>query len=133
MQSFQYKDEEGNDMIIVNKPKLGKIIEGPELEEFFKILKEKLDKGNKKLDFTLLKDRIKINKKDSNLMKGFIDYLLERFSENLIVEQQFKTGPSIRHRPLFFELDDNDDIVVKYTTLGKFNSFDNMLTNMSSL
>ena len=38
MQSFQYKNNEGNDMIIVNKPSLGKIIEGPELEEFFGIL-----------------------------------------------------------------------------------------------
>lgn len=133
MQSFQYKNNEGNDMIIVNKPSLGKIIEGPELEEFFGILKDKLDKGKEKIDFTLLTDRIKINKDDPHLMKELIDYLFKKFSENLIVEQEFKVGPSIRHRPLFFELDDNNDIIVKFTTLGKFNSFDSMLKCMRLL
>jgi len=133
MQSFQYKDNDGNDMIIVNKPSLGKVIDGHELEEFFGILKDKLDQGKEKIDFTLLKDRIKVNNYDPHLVKEFIDYLFKKFSENLIVEQLFEIGPSIRHRPLFFELDDNNDIIVKFTTFGKFNSFDSMLRCMRLL
>ena len=66
---------------------------------------------------------------DPETLERICYFLQNTFGQKIIVPQSMGTGPAIRHRPLFFELNSvNNTIKVKYTTFGYFNNFNTALS-----
>ena len=62
-----------------------------------------------------------------------VNLLRSKISEKIIVPQHMGTGPSIRHRPLYFGVSkDKKGIDLKFTELGDFNSIDVALNELQA-
>lgn len=63
-----------------------------------------------------------------------VNLLRSKISEKIIVPQHMGTGPSIRHRPLYFgSSKEKKGIKFKFTELGDFNSIDVALNELHSI
>jgi len=70
---------------------------------------------------------------DKDIMEKIIRICRNKISEKLIVPQKAEFGPSIRHRVMFFGPGSHDNsIIIKYTTLGDFNSIDTAINQLKS-
>ena len=72
--------------------------------------------------------------KDCNTsLQTLIPLLNQNITEKVIVPQDMGIGPAIRHRVFYFNFLENNQIEIKYTELGEFNSIDIALEYISDL
>lgn len=120
------------------RPEQGDIIDKESLDTLIPIIKNLIDKQDV---FSAIVDNISIinneiifeDVSDKDIIDKIKYLCQEKISEKLIVQQEMGYGPAIRHRPLYFGLGDKDNsLVVKYTTLGDFNSIDVAINQLKS-
>ena len=115
MLSFSYK--KGDEFVgLLHRPETGNYISKAELEKLKPCIERILN-----TTLSLKNDGFAMDEDFSSLID---------VSERVIVPQSMGNGPSIRHRPLYFE-DCNDMIKVKYTQFGDFNNFDKVIETLS--
>lgn len=65
---------------------------------------------------------------------NIVQVYYNKLTEQIIVPQNMDSGPSIRHRPLYFGIgEDKKSIIVKYTTFGDFNNFNVALSQLGRI
>ena len=70
---------------------------------------------------------------DGTLLDNIVLTLNKIITEKLIVNQIMGQGPDIRHRVFNFSTNLDNQIEIKYTELGDFNSIDNALKNILTI
>ncbi|VVU94413.1 hypothetical protein CPAV1605_135 [seawater metagenome] len=140
MQAIEYIHE-GQYIGILHQPNSGDQIKETELNNLIEIIKDKY-KSQKSFTELLEEEKEELNNLHNNnnelaftqntnpeTLESICYFLQSTFGQKIIVPQIMGSGPAIRHRPLFFELNsDNNTIIVKYTTFGDFNNFNKALS-----
>ena len=130
--------EDGQFVLLLVRPEDGDNLEIKDLNILVPIIKNLV---NQEKDFIANVDNISIinnelvfnDINDKDIMKKIIRICHNKISEKLIVPQEAEFGPSIRHRVMFFGPGSHDNsIIIKYTTLGDFNSIDTAINQLKS-
>ena len=138
LKSIAMKNSDGQYVGLLLRPEEGNFIDKEYLDSLISIIKNLIINQD---DFSANIDKISIadneiifdNIIDKNILDKIKNLCKEKISERLIVQQEMGNGPAIRHRPLYFELGNKDNsLVVKYTTLGEFNSIDVAINQLNS-
>ena len=142
MKPFQCKKENGEIFGLLVEPNKGDYLSENHLQILLKNIKNIFLKKKKSLDsetYNIL-DNLKTNEKgfqtdkDCNTsLQTLIQLLNQNITEKVIVPQDMGKGPAIRHRVFYFNLLENNQIEIKYTELGEFNSIDIALEYIKDL
>lgn len=133
MQAFEYRKD---DKIIglIHDPKTGDIIDDDNLKSLGTIIKNtfinyiseynNLTEEEKNLinSMTISDNSFNFSSTNDQQLCNIVIFFQKIYGEKIVVPQNMGTGPAIRHRPLYFEVN-NNSIIVKYTTFGDFNNF----------
>ncbi len=137
LKPFIMKDKEDQYVCLLLKPEEGSTLNKTNLDILVPMIKKLVENQNV---FNAIVDNISVinneivfNNIDSKDTIEKIKYLChQKMSEKLIVQQDMGSGPSIRHRPLYFGCGEKNSLVIKYTTLGEFNSIDVAINQLKS-
>ena len=79
-------------------------------------------------DISISNGAIIFNSSSVDNILSIVNICKKEISERVIVPQLCEQGPAIRHRPLYFGLNNDDNgIDIKFTELGNFNNFERAL------
>ena len=73
------------------------------------------------------------NTYNDNILQNFLLKLNKKITEQVIVPQDMGNGPYINHRVFYFKKNQDNNIEIKFTELGDFNSLDYALEYISNL
>lgn len=133
MQNFYVKDSNGKYILLAFKPEEGEYVKEKNIKKLIPIMKRHCNK-------------FIYNFNNINIYDGNIDFLHsnisdiyqilkicnDKISEKIIVCQYTSTGPAIRHRPLYFGLNNSKNgIEIKFTKLGDFNTIEKAIEYLS--
>ena len=142
MKSIQCKRENGEIFGLLVEPNKGEYLSEEHLQILLKNIKNIFSKQKQSVDsetYNIL-ETLKTNEKgfqtdkDCNTsLQTLIPLLNQNITEKVIVPQDMGIGPAIRHRVFYFNFLENNQIEIKYTELGEFNSIDIALEYISDL
>lgn len=142
MKSILCKNENGEVNGLVVNPHQGDYLSENHLQILLKNIKNIFSKKSHLLNseaYNILND-FKINEKgfqtekhNKEILQNVISLLNQNITEKVIVPQDMGRGPTIRHRVFYFNLLENNQIEIKYTELGDFNSIDIALEYITKL
>ena len=142
MKPIQCKKGNGEIFGLLVEPNKGDYLSKNHLQILLKNIKNIFSKEKQSLDsetYNIL-DNFKTNEKGfetdkdcKGILQNLIVLLNQNITEKVIVPQDMGTGPAIRHRVFYFNLLENNQIEIKYTELGEFNSIDIALEYISNL
>ena len=118
---------------LVLNPHDGKDISKENINKLVPIMEKYLSKESSILKDVVIEDGfLKLSSVSEEEIYKTVDLFRKKISERIIVPQVMGTGPTIRHRPLYFGISkDKKNIELKFTELGDFNSFDTALSELN--
>lgn len=130
MQSIQMKNSEGEYILLVLRPEEGNYLTDENLENLVPIMRKYCHNFDSCFDDIKISDgKIIFNNTSVDDIKNIIGICKNDISEKIIVPQYTDSGPAVRHRPLYFGLNsDENGIEVKFTELGDFNTIETAIS-----
>ena len=142
MKTIQCKKPNGEIFGLLVEPNKGDYLSENHLQILLKNIKNIFSKEKQSLDsetYNIL-NNFKTNEKGfqtdkdcKEILQNLISLLNQNITEKVIVTQDMGRGPAIRHRVFYFNLLENNQIEIKFTELGEFNSIDMALEYISNL
>jgi len=133
MQAIQMKNDDGEYILLVLRPEEGNNVTEKHLEDLVPIMKRYCNSFSSNFDDISISDgNINFNNSSMNDINQIIKICKSKISEKVIVPQYTDVGPAVRHRPLYFGLNnDENGIEVKFTELGEFNTIEKAIEYLS--
>tara|TARA_X000000950_G_C13821142_1_gene621953 strand:+ start:682 stop:1083 length:402 start_codon:yes stop_codon:yes gene_type:complete len=133
MQSICVKNDEGKYILLTMNPEEGDFVIKKNIEKLVPIMKTHCNKFiNNFNDINIYDGNINFKNSSVSDIYQILKICIDKISEKIIVSQYTSRGPEIRHRPLYFGLNDNETgIQVKFTKLGEFNTIEKAIEYLS--
>ena len=132
MQSIQVKDNQGKYILVTLKPEEGYFVKKEYIEKLIPIMKEHCKKfTNNFNNIDICEGNVNFNNSNKNDINQILKICINKISEKIIISQYTSTGPAIRHRPLYFGLNNQNGIEIKFTKLGEFNTIEKAIDCLS--
>ena len=123
------KNGDGEYILLVLNPEDGDDLTEENINSLIPIIKKYCNEFKNDFDdISILNGTIIFNSSNVNNILSIVNICKKEISERVIVPQIAEQGPAIRHRPLYFGLNNDDNgISIKFTELGNFNNFERAL------
>lgn len=126
MKNIECRNKDGEIIGLVLRPETGEYLGRSDLEKLSRYVQHVTQLS----ELTVNEKGYSLPELSQEELEKVLSTCQKQLSEKVIVPQIMKFPPAIRHRPLYFELEGNN-LIVKYTELGEFNSFDSALLDLS--